>query len=174
MGNKLPLVPWKNISDTKETYSNYNLLSISSSHRALIFCKQNPQCLWYQWLYHWVFHVWMPGLHYILVWYSRSVHPDIWHTLYGVNACENHDPGKWQAMHDANACENYIAIILWRQSPYFMGMWNHLDVLRHSRLVIVDCILYRHYRKLHKSEWCKCLWKPHCYLRSKCVWNHQM
>ena len=35
-----------------------------------------------------------PGLHYILVWYSRSVHPEIWHTLYGVNACENHDPGE--------------------------------------------------------------------------------
>ena len=34
-----------------------------------------------------------PGLHYILVWYSRSVHPEIWHTSYGVNACENHDPG---------------------------------------------------------------------------------
>ena len=34
MGNKLPLVPWKDISDTKETYSNNNLLSISSSHRA--------------------------------------------------------------------------------------------------------------------------------------------
>ena len=59
-GNKLPLVPWKDISNTKETYSNYNLLYISSSHRAFIFCKQNPQCLWCQWLYHWVFHVWMP------------------------------------------------------------------------------------------------------------------
>ena len=47
-----------------------------------------------------------------LVWYSRSVHPQKWHALYDVNACENHYPGKWQAMHDANACENYIAIIL--------------------------------------------------------------
>ena len=47
-----------------------------------------------------------------LVWYSRFVHPEKWHALYDVNACENHYPGKWQAMHDANACENYIAIIL--------------------------------------------------------------
>ena len=65
------------------------------------------------------------GLYYILVWYSRSVHPEKWHALYDVNACENHDPGKRQAMHDANACENYIAIILWRQSPYLKCMWNH-------------------------------------------------
>ena len=41
MGKKLPLLRRKNLSNTKETYSNYNLLSISSSHRALIFCKQN-------------------------------------------------------------------------------------------------------------------------------------
>ena len=29
-GENLPFLPWKNISNTKETYSNYNLLSISS------------------------------------------------------------------------------------------------------------------------------------------------
>ena len=72
------------------------------------------------------------GLYYILVWYSRSVHPEKWHALYDVNACENHDPGKWQAMHDANACENYIAIILWRQSPYFKCMWNHQCIATQS------------------------------------------
>ena len=55
----------------------------------------------------------------ILLWYSCSVHPEKWHALYNINACENHYPGKWQAMHDADACENYIAIILRCQSPCF-------------------------------------------------------
>ena len=36
-----------------------------------------------------------------------------------------------------------------------------INVLRHSRLVIVDCLLNRHYKKKsHESEWWK--WKPHC------------
>ena len=39
LGNQLPLVPWKDKSNTKETCSNYDLLSISSSHGALMFCK---------------------------------------------------------------------------------------------------------------------------------------
>ena len=67
-----------------------------------------------------------------LVWYSHSVHREKWHALYDVNACENHYPGKWQAMHDVNACENYIAIILWRQSPYFKCMWNHQCIATQS------------------------------------------
>ena len=66
-----------------------------------------------------------------LVWYSRSVHPEKWHALYEVNACENHYPGKWQAMHDANACENYIAIILWQQSPCFKCMWIHQCIAKY-------------------------------------------
>ena len=37
---KLPLLPWKNIFNTKETYSNYNLPSISNPYKALIFCKK--------------------------------------------------------------------------------------------------------------------------------------
>ena len=65
-------------------------------------------------------HAWRP----ILLWYSRSVHPEKWHALYNVNACENYYPGKWQAMHDANACENYIAIILRWQSPCFQMYAN--------------------------------------------------
>ena len=60
----------------------------------------------------------------ILLWYSRSVHPEKWHALYNVNACENYYPGKWQAMHDANACENYIAIILRWQAPCFQMYAN--------------------------------------------------
>ena len=41
-GEKLPLLPLRYISNTKETYSNYNLLSISSSHRAPLFCQKIP------------------------------------------------------------------------------------------------------------------------------------
>ena len=38
-----------------------------------------------------------------------------------------------------------------------------INVLRHSRLVIVDCLLNRHYKKKsHESEWWKCRWKLHC------------
>ena len=45
MGEKLPLVPWKNTSNTKETHSNYNLLSSEPTENPYIlqinFCDIN-------------------------------------------------------------------------------------------------------------------------------------
>ena len=80
-----------------------------------------------------------PGLHYILVWYSRSVHPEKWHALYDVNACENHDPGKWQAMHATNACETTLRLYC-DDSHLISSVCEIINVVRHSRLVIVDCL----------------------------------
>ena len=95
-----------------------------------------------------------------LVWYSGSVHPEKWHALYDVNACENHYPGKWQAMHDANACENYIAIILWQQSPCFKCMWNHQCIATQSpcdyRLSIKPPLLNKNHQCIATQSPCYC------------------